>query len=158
MKQEILTFLLASAPIFELRGSIPLAIGVFGFSIPKAFLISIAGNIFFIAPFLMFLEKFSDYLMHKWFFYNRLMSWVFERTRRKHLDHTHEKKWTHWALFFFVAIPLPMTGAWSGAVVAYILGMPFKRSILTIFLGILMSGVVVTTLTSFGLLAAKSFF
>lgn len=158
MKNEIITFIVASLPILEVRGAIPLAIGVFEFSIFKAYLISVLGNISLIIPALFFLQKFSEYLMHKWYWYNRLMTWVFERAQRKHLDHFHEKKWMELALFVFVAIPLPMTGAWSGTIAAYILGVPFWRAIAMIFLGILAAGAIVTVLFSTGLIAAKSIF
>ena len=157
MKEELLTLLLAAAPISELRGAIPLGVGVYDFPIWKAYLIAVVGNFILIVPFLYILEKFSDYLMHKWYFYNRVMTWVFERTRRKHLDHFHEKKWTHLALFLFVAIPLPMTGAWTGAVAAYLLGIPYKKALFTILLGILSAGIVVSALTYLGVMAAHTF-
>lgn len=155
MKQELITFTLAAMPVAELRGAIPLAVGVYGFSLLKAYIIAVLGNIFLIMPFLLFLQKFSDYLMHKWYFYNRIMNWLFERTRRKHLDHFHEKKWVEFALFVFVAIPLPMTGAWSGAVAAYILGIPFWRAIGAIFAGVLAAGALVTALVSVGIMAVN---
>ncbi len=157
MTQELITFFTASLPISEVRGAIPLAIGVFKFPIYKAFIISVLGNFFFIIPFLFFLHKFSDYLMHHWFLYNRFMTWVFERTRRKHLDHFHSWRWTTFALFLFVAIPLPMTGAWSGAVAAYVLGAPFWRAIGSIFAGIVTAGIIMTTLTTVGFSVIKSF-
>jgi uncharacterized membrane protein len=157
MSQELITFFTASLPISELRGAIPLAIGVFHFSIYKAFIISVLGNFIFIIPFLFFLQKFSEYLMHRWFLFNRLMTWLFERTRRKHMDHFHAQKWTNLALFLFVAIPLPMTGAWSGTVAAYILGVSFWRAILFISLGILTAGVIVTIITTTGFSIIQSF-
>ncbi|HAV11708.1 MAG TPA: ligand-binding protein SH3 [Candidatus Moranbacteria bacterium] len=158
MKQEIITFLTAAAPILEVRGAIPLAMGVFQFSPLKAYTISVLGNIFLIMPFLFVLQRFSEYLMHKWYHYNRLMTWVLERAQRKHMDHFHEKKWVEVALFLFVAVPLPMTGAWSGAVAAYILGVPFWRAIGVIFAGILAAGGIVTALVSLGFMATKSIF
>lgn len=158
MNQEILVFLLSAAPISELRGAIPIAILSYGFPIWKAYLIAVAGNFILIPPFLFFLEKFSAYLMHHWYFYNRVMTWVFERTKRKHLAKFQAGDWTYWALFIFVAIPLPMTGAWTGAVVAYLLGIPYKKAMTTILLSILTAGIVVTGLTSVGVLAVKTFF
>lgn len=158
MNGELAVFLLSAAPISELRGAIPLGILTYGFPVWKAYLLAVAGNFILIGPFLFFLEKFSDYLMHRWYFYNRVMTWVFDRTRRKHLDHFHEKQWTHLALFLFVAVPLPMTGAWTGAVVAYLLGIPYRKSLITILAGILSAGVVVSALTSLGALAARNIF
>lgn len=157
MRNELITFITASLPILEVRGAIPLAMGIFHFSPLKAYLISVFGNIFLIIPFLFVLQRFSTYLMHKWYHYNRLMTWILERAQRKHMDHFHEKKWAEIALFIFVAIPLPMTGAWSGAVAAYILGIPFWRAIGILFMGILAAGGIVTVLFSMGILAAKSF-
>ncbi|KKU54897.1 MAG: hypothetical protein UY41_C0011G0044 [Candidatus Moranbacteria bacterium GW2011_GWE1_49_15] len=142
----------------ELRGAIPLAMGVFHFSPLKAYFIAVLGNIFLIVPFLFFLQRFSEYLMHKSYHFNRFMVWVLERSQRKHMDHFHEKKWMEVALFVFVAVPLPMTGAWSGAVAAYILGVPFWRAIGVIFLGILAAGGLVTTLVSLGFMASRSVF
>ena len=121
----------------------------------KAFLLSIMGNIILIMPFLFFLQKFSGYLMNKWSLYNKVMGWVFERTRQKHLSRIQEHKWVYVALFSFVAIPLPITGAWSGSVVAYLLGIPYWRSIGTIFLGIIAAGIIVTILFQVGFLAVQ---
>lgn len=158
MKNEIWTFLVAAMPIVEVRGAIPLAVLGFHFSLFKAFIISVLGNISLIIPALFGLQKFSDYLMRNWYWYNRLMTWVFERTRRKHLDHFHEKKWVELALFAFVAIPLPMTGAWSGVIAAYILGIPFWRAITAIFLGVCVAGVIVSTLVSLGVMTSRAIF
>ncbi len=157
MKEALFVLLLSAAPISELRGAIPLGVLGYGFPVWKAYLIAVAGNFILMPPFLLFLERFSDYLMHRWYFYNRVMSWVFERTRRKHLDHFHEKPWVHWALFLFVAIPLPMTGAWSGAVVAYLLGISWKKALPTLLAGILTAGVIVSLLTSAGSFAVDHF-
>lgn len=157
MEREVITLLTAALPVSELRGAIPLAILVFKFSATKAFFIAVVGNMIFIIPFLFFLRKFSDNLMRRWYFYNRFMNWIFERARRKHLDHFHQWKWTQLALVVFVAVPLPLTGAWSGAVAAYILDIPFWRSIFSIFLGVVISGVIVASLTSLGFFAMNSF-
>jgi len=158
MKQELITFFTSALPIVEVRGAIPLALGVFKFSIAKAYLIAVLGNMLPIIPALFFLQKFSTFLMHRWYVYNRLITWIFERAQRKHLDHFHEKKWVETALFVFVAIPLPMTGAWSGVIAAYILGIPFWRAVVAIFLGIMTAGGIVVALTSLGVLASKSIF
>ncbi len=156
MKNEIITFITAALPVIEVRGSIPVAMGVFGFSWLKAYLISVAGNMFLIIPAFIFLQKFSEFLMRKWYLFNRLMSWVFDRTRRKHLDHFHEKRWVELALFIFVAIPLPLTGAWSGVVAAYLLGIPFWRAMGAIFLGVMAAAAIVTVLFSMGLLVKQT--
>jgi len=148
--QEIITILLGAAPISEVRGAIPLAIAVFHFSFLKAYFLAVIGNLLIIIPALFFLHKFSDFLMHRVYFINRFLTWLFERTQRLHQDHFHHYGWAPLALFIFVAIPLPLTGAWSGVVAAFIFGIPFWRSVLSISLGVLAAGIIVLAIASFG--------
>jgi uncharacterized membrane protein len=60
------------------------------------------------------------------------------------------EKYERVGLVLFVAIPLPITGAWTGSIAAVLLGMSFKKAILSIFLGVLIAGVIVTCLTLLG--------
>lgn len=162
MKEEILTILTAAAPISEIRGAIPLAIGVFGFAPLKAYLLSIVGNLLPAIPLLAILYYASDFLMHRVYFINRFLTWLFDYTRERHAAHFekhHHHHWRDWlltlALFVFVAIPFPLTGAWSGAVAAFVFGIPFWRSVLAISLGVAVAGAIVLgvtmgVLTSFG--------
>ena len=145
MFNELITFFIAALPLSELRGAIPLAILKFGFSPPKALVISVLGNILPVLPLLLGLEKISEYLSHKFYWFNRFFSWLFERTRIKHSKH-----FTYWgdlALFIFVAIPLPLTGAYSGAVAAFVFGIPLKHAFWSIALGVLAAGLIVTAVT-----------
>src|SRR3989344_2492019 len=130
---EIITFLVAALPLSELRGAIPLAILKFGFSPAKALLVSFLGNILPVLPLLIVFDKVSEYLSHKFYWFNRFFSWLFERTRARHEDHFHY--WGDLALFVFVAIPLPLTGAYSGALAAFVFGLPAKHSFFSIALG-----------------------
>ncbi len=148
MLNELITFFTAALPLSELRGAIPLAILKFGFSPPKAFIISALGNILPILPLLVGLEKISEYLSHKFYWFNRFFSWLFERTREKHKNHFHY--WGDLALFIFVAIPLPLTGAYSGVVAAFVFGVPLKHAFWSIVLGVSAAGLIVTALTVFG--------
>jgi uncharacterized membrane protein len=156
MNEELKVFLLSMAPVSELRGAIPLGILSYGFPIWKAYAIAVVGNFVIVAPFLFFLERFSAYLMERWGLFRQVMNWVFERTRRKHLAKFHETELKYFALFLFVAIPLPMTGAWTGTVVAYLLGIPFRRAVLAILLGVLLAGALVASLTAVGTFAVKN--
>ncbi|MFH0803797.1 MAG: small multi-drug export protein [Candidatus Tagabacteria bacterium] len=156
MEKEILTILTGALPISEVRGAIPLAIAVFHFSLLKAYFLSVIGNLLIIVPALFFLHKLSDFLMRRVYFINRFLTWLFERTQRLHQDHFHHYSWAPLALFIFVAIPLPFTGAWSGAVAAFIFGIPFWRSVLSISLGVLAAGVIVLSIMSLGWLAFNS--
>ena len=148
MLNESITFFTAALPLSELRGAVPLAILKYGFSPYKAFIISALGNILPVLPLLLGLEKISEYLSHKFYWFNRFFSWLFERTREKHKDHFHY--WGDLALFIFVAIPLPLVGAYSGVVAAFVFGIPLKRAFWSIVLGVLAAGLIVTAITIFG--------
>jgi len=148
MLKELTTFFVAALPLSELRGAIPLAILKYGFNPYKAFIISALGNILPVLPLLVGLEKISGYLSHKFYWFNRFFSWLFERARIKHFGH-----FTYWgdlALFIFVAIPLPLTGAYSGIVAAFVFGVPLKHAFWSIVLGVLAAGLMVTAITIFG--------
>ncbi|MDO8443684.1 MAG: small multi-drug export protein [Candidatus Azambacteria bacterium] len=148
MINELITFFIAALPLSELRGAIPLAILKFGFSPYKAFAISVLGNILPVLPILFFLGKVSEFLSRKFYWFNRFFNWLFERTRTKHAEHF--VCWKDLALFIFVAIPLPLTGAYSGAVAAFVFGFSLKRAFWSIVLGVLAAGVMVTAITVFG--------
>lgn len=148
MPKELITILIALSPLSELRGAIPVAIGVFHFSWLKALLLSVFGNILFIIPFIWFLEKFSNFLSKKSLFFKKFFDWLFEHTRKKINDEY--KKYSYWALVIFVAIPLPLTGAWTGSVAAYLLGINKIKAFALISLGVILAGFIVTILTLLG--------
>jgi len=128
-------------PIFELRGSIPLALGSFDMTWWQAYFISIIGNMIPVPLIILFLRHFIKY-MRRIKVFDRFFNWLFERTRRK--TGAKLEKYEEVALILFVAIPLPVTGAWTGAIAAWLFDMEFKKSLLYIFIGVLIAGVVVT--------------
>jgi len=148
MINELTTFLIAVLPLSELRGAIPLGILKFGFDSYKAFVISVAGNILPVLPLLFGLEKTSEYLSRRFYWFNKFFNWLFERTRIKHSGRF--AYWGDLALFIFVAIPLPLTGAYSGAVAAFVFGIPKVHAFWSIVLGVLAAGLIVTVATIFG--------
>lgn len=145
---EIITFIIGALPLSELRGAIPLGILKFNFSPAKAFLLGAIGNILPILPILIGLEKVSEYLSQKFHWFKIFFDWIFERTRVKHSKHFHY--WGDLALFVFVAIPLPLTGAYSGAVAAFVFGVPKKHAFWSITFGVLAAGLIVTFATLLG--------
>jgi len=149
MGKELLTILIAASPIVELRGAIPWAIGVLQFSWPKAFLLSFIGNVLPVIPLLLFWKHVSAFLMKKFAFFDRLFNWIFARTRRK--AQKHFQQYAAGALLILVAIPLPLTGAWTGTVAAFLFNIDTKKSFLLISLGVLIAGVIVTTFTLLGI-------
>lgn len=139
------TMLLAMLPIIELRGSIPFAIGVFEMAPWLAFLLSIIGDIIPAILIVLFLKPLSVWLASKSKLFKKLFDWWF-----RHVTKNFEKKYAkygEWALLIFVAIPLPITGAWTGAVAAFLFSIPRKRSIFFISGGVIIAGILVTLIS-----------
>lgn len=155
---ELAVLFLGALPISEVRGAIPAGMLLWQFSAPKAYALAVAGNLMPIVPWFLFLRYFVGALMHRSYWANRFFSWFFARTRRVHGDHFHSFRWAPLALFLFVAVPLPLTGAWSGVVAAVMFGIPFWYAVGMTALGVLAAGGIVTALVSFGLLTANSLF
>jgi len=146
MNELLLAIILSLLPISELRGGLPVAIdyalknniGIF-----PIFLMVVTLNI--LAIFIAFF--FLDFL-HKHFmkikFYKRIFGFFLKRTRKKAKDvEKNMKIYGYLALAIFVAVPLPATGAWTGVLIAWILGLNRKKSILAIALGVLGAGIIV---------------
>lgn len=153
MTKLLIVFFVGALPIAELRGAIPL--GIFGYHLPpvSVFLAAVLGN-FLVVPFvLIFLKYLSEFLIHRFYFFNRLLNYVFSRTRARHLRKF--EKWECWALFILVAIPLPLTGAWTGAVASFIFDIPFKKSLVLIFLGVFIAGLIVMGASLLGISMAN---
>lgn len=145
MEKEILTILIAASPISELRGAIPAAIFIWQIPIWEAYILAVFGNFLPVIPLLLFLKYFADFLSQRVYFFNRFFPWLFEKTRARHNHHF--EIWKELALIIFVAIPIPFTGAWSGALAAFIFGISFRRAALDIGIGILISGLIVLFIT-----------
>lgn len=150
----LIVFLTAAAPILELRGAIPLAIFQYNFSPIEAFVVSVIGNIFPVIILLKYLEPVSNFLSAKSKFFKSFFNWLFTRTCTKH-----SKQFEIWgavALVIFVAIPLPLTGAYSGVVAAFVFCIPPKKALPLIALGVALAGIIVT-LSTVGLLTFMNF-
>lgn len=142
---EIKIFLIAMAPVIELRGAIPVALSVYNLPVWSAFLFSVLGNLVPPILIILFLEKASVFLSRRVYFLNRFFVWFFEKTKKKH-----EKKFEFWrsfALVVLTAIPLPFTGAWTCAICAFIFGIPLKKAFPLISLGVFIAGIIVALLT-----------
>jgi uncharacterized membrane protein len=137
----LITLIVAALPVSEVRGAIPLAIGVFGYPPLQAYLLSVFGNLLPVIPLLLFLGPVSDYL-RRFAIGDKFFTWLFARTRRRCIrDH---ESFGLTALALFVAIPLPVTGAWTGCAVAFLLGFRFWPAFAAIAAGVLVAGVIVT--------------
>ncbi len=136
------TAVIAMVPVFELRGAIPIAYLSWKMSIWHAYLWAVAGNMIPIPFILLFLGPFSDWLRRHSRVMDRFFAWLFARTRRKHGKAF--ERWRDAALCVFVTIPLPGTGAWTGALAAFVFDVPFWPAMISIFAGVLIAGVVVS--------------
>ncbi len=144
VSSEMKVFLIAMIPIFELRGAIPIGIYSYHLSYWKVIPLAIAGNMVPIFLILLFFD-FVTKIFFKFKFTKKLLEVIFRRTRSKSEI---IEKYEEIGLMFFVAIPLPITGAWTGSLAAYLMGLSFWKSIFFIFLGVCIASLVVTFLTS----------
>jgi uncharacterized membrane protein len=146
LSEFLQVFFTAAAPISELRGAIPLAVNVHHISWPIAFVVAIAGNLLPVPFLLLFLDPLSK-LLSKVKLFERIINWVFERSRRRGKI---IERYETIGLALFVAVPFPITGAWTGAIIAFLLGISFWRAFISIAIGVLIAGAIVTTLTIIG--------
>lgn len=149
---EFRVLILASLPVVELRGAIPLGIAM-GMGAWKVFALSVLGNALPIVPLMLYLEPLAKYLSTKSAKAQRFFHWLFARTRRHSAQ---VDKYGAMGLMIFVAIPLPGTGAWTGAILAFLLGIRFWYAFWALLLGVIEAGVLVT-LASLGVKEVASY-
>ena len=144
---EILVVLgIAASPIAELRAAIPVAIIQYDFPWHYALLLAVIGNLLPVPFILLFLDAITRYLSRVKFA-KRFLEWLFEHTRRRGKV---IERYERIGLALFVAIPLPFTGAWTGALAAVLLGLKFRQAMLSIVIGVIVAGIVVTCATVLG--------
>jgi len=144
--KELVVLIIAALPIFELRGALPVAINLFHFPWYYALLLAIIGNLLPVPVILLFLNAISRWLS-KIGFFDRFLHWLFERTRKRGRV---VERYERIGLALFVAIPLPVTGAWTGSLVAVLFGLKFRHAFLSIFIGVCIAGIIVTCLSLLG--------
>jgi len=150
--KEAAVVVLGALPISELRGAIPLALAM-GFAPLKSYLLAVAGNLLPVIPLLFFLQPIVERFRHvKWV--GKFFDWLFERTRRKA---SLIEKFEAIGLILFVAVPLPITGAWTGCVAALLFKIRFRYAFPAILAGIMIAGLVVlgVALAGKGMLSAN---
>ncbi|MCX6790791.1 MAG: small multi-drug export protein [Candidatus Gribaldobacteria bacterium] len=149
MWHELQVFLLAMTPVGELRVAIPVGVGVYHLNWFLVFLLGVLGNLVPVALLLLFFNPASKYLSKKFRFFKDFFIWLFEHTKKRHQKAINEYGW--WGLMVFVAIPLPMTGGWTGSLIAFMMGMKFKRAFSAIGVGVVVAGLIVTLVVKTGL-------
>ena len=143
IKTAIVTFLISMVPVIELRGAIPFGVAA-GLSVQSAFILSVIGNLLPIPVLVVFTRKVFEWLRTK----SRKLDNMVRKLEAK-ADKNKEvvMRYEFWGLMILVAIPLPGTGAWTGALVAAMMDMRLKRAMPAIIVGVIVAGIIVTALT-----------
>ena len=142
--------IIAMLPIIELRGALPYGVFLLKMPILKTVIISVAGNMI-PAPFIVYLsKKILDKMLAS---SNEKIVKFAQAIGRRGLSRSEKiEKYTFWGLVVFVGIPLPGTGVWTGSLIASLLRLNPKKSILAVFLGTVMASVIVSVLIKMGIM------
>ena len=143
--KAIITFLISMVPVIELRGAIPYAFAA-DINPWLTYALAVIGNMVPVPFILLFIRKVFDWMKK----YPRLGKIAVKMEQRADNKSSGVKKSELIGLCILVAIPLPGTGAWTGALVAALMDMRLKRALPTIFVGVLIAGIAVTLVTYLG--------
>ena len=146
----LITFFVGILPIIELRGAIPIGVGL-GLSYFESFIFSFLGNILPIYFIVKYIRPLFDFF-GRWKPFKKIIDFATNKATKKIENSPRLQTFTALGLFMFVAIPIPGTGAWVGSLIANFLNLPPKKAIPPIILGVLTAGIIVLTMTaiSFG--------
>jgi len=145
----LVSLLLCLLPIAELRGGLPYALAG-GVPPLPAYLLCVAANAL-VGPLVFLFLSSLHRLLDRWPAYHRLFERLVDRSRRR--IHSVVERYGYWGLMVFVAIPFPLTGAYTGALGAWVLGMRRWKSVLFITLGVVLAGLIVSLVYLLGLRA-----
>lgn len=156
LKKYIIVFLISMVPLIELRGAVPYAIAN-GLPVLPSYIIAIIGNMIPVPIIFFFARKVLEWGKDKPVI-GKFFTFCLEKGH-KGGEKLKEKagKGLYWALFLFVGIPLPGTGAWTGTLAASILDMDFKKSVRAIICGVILAGIIMGTGTKIIMLIAGLF-
>ena len=152
LSAEIKTLLIAMSPLVELRGAIPIAITIYQLPVLTAYILAVIGNLVPLVFIVLIGNPLAIWFSKQAPIFKIIIDFVFGRVRKKaeKLGMLGENL----IVIVLAAIPIPLIGGWTGAISAVILGLPPQRAVLMVFIGTIISGVVVTALT----LAGKKLF
>ena len=137
------TVLVSMIPVIELRGGIPFGVGV-GLPVWLAYLAAVIGNMLPVPFIVVYIRRIFQWMRRH---LPRLNSLVTKLEQKAHLKGQKVTKYKYLGLAIFVAIPLPGTGAWTGALAAAFLDMPLRKALPSIFAGVLVAGIAISILT-----------
>ena len=145
----IIVFFVSMVPLIELRGAIPIAVGL-GLNKLISFIVAIIGNMLPVPIIYLFARKVLEWGKDKKVI-GKFFTWCLNKGERggQKLE-AKAGKGLYWALFLFVGIPLPGTGAWTGTLAASMLKLDFKKTVMAVMGGVLLAGLIMMAV-SFGL-------
>lgn len=137
----LIVFLISMVPLIELRGAIPYAVG-FKLPLLHSYIIAILGNMLPVPFIFFFARKILEWGKDKKFT-KKFFTFCLEKGNKggKKLQEKAGRN-VYLALFLFVGIPLPGTGAWTGTLAASLLNLDFKKSVLAIMGGVVLAGII----------------
>ena len=146
----LITFFIGMVPIIELRGAIPIGVGM-GLTYFESFLCSFIGNIIPIYFIVKYIRPLFDFF-ERWKPFKKIIDFATDKATKNIENNERLQNYTALGLFLFVAIPLPGTGAWVGSLIANFLNIPLKKAIPPLVAGVLTAGIIVLSITaiSFG--------
>ncbi len=141
LKKYLIVFFVSMVPLIELRGAIPYAIG-YDLPVLPSYIIAIIGNMLPVPIIYLFARRILEFGQDKKYI-GKFFTWCLKKGEAggKKLQES-AGKGLYWALFIFVGIPLPGTGAWTGTLAASILDMDFKKSIIAVMGGVILAGII----------------
>lgn len=139
----LMTFLIAMVPVVELRGAIPIGTAS-GLPLQTSIILSMLGNLLPVPFIILFISRIFTWLRGKSERWDALVTRIETRAEKKSES---VRRYVFWGLALFVAVPLPGTGAWTGALIASMLQMPMKRALPSIALGVAGAGIIVSLVT-----------
>ena len=154
LKKLLITFLISMVPLVELRGAVPIAVGM-GVPLWAAYIVAVIGNMLPVPFIFLFARKFLEWGKNKKLI-GKFCNWVLkkgEKGGKKLTEKTGQS--VYFALLLFVGIPLPGTGAWTGTLAASLLDLNWKKSVLCIMAGVMLAGAIMG-LASMGVFGALS--
>ena len=156
LKKYILVFLVSMVPLIELRGAVPIGLSpMWGEALPivPLYITCIIANMLPVPLIFFFARKVLEWGANKKII-GKFFTFCLEKGEKggKKLEET-AGKGLYWALFLFVGIPLPGTGAWTGTLAASLLDMDFKKSVIAIMAGVILAGIIMG-LASLGIFGA----
>ena len=145
LKKYILVFLISMIPLIELRGAVPVGLSTLWgepMQLLPLYAICIIGNMLPVPIIFFFARKVLEWGADKKYI-GKFFTFCLEKGEKggKKLQ-AKAGKGLYWALFLFVGIPLPGTGAWTGTLAASLLDMDFKKSIIAVMAGVVLAGII----------------